>query len=415
MPINKYTKNGKEYFEVRYSQRSKKNPRVRVHKRYVGIETQVEAELLLQRAMREVPYALAQRESQGDTWRGLIESWNRFHETYPTGQYSESTRRDYIAKLLNWTEPLLNRPAVEITPGDCLQVFLWAHEQGASYKLRCDVKSAMNIVFKWAIDQRMIGKQVSPVYGLKVPKYSGEERGERMPLIKTREEMAFALEKARTENNPWYPLWFVGVHTGMRAGELNALRKEKIDLISREKAQEFDRGLDTGKIKPRDANYGHIFVHKAWNKHAGKNLQTKGQYWRVIPINRDLYWFLAEYLPKTNWGVDEEGERVFERMVELDRGNQAKVIKAFFKQHNLGEMTFHTMRAVWATQMLRSGVDSITVMKIGGWKDMDTMMIYVRLAGIDVAGATSGLDFKPAREEERKEVGNGNVVQLFKR
>lgn len=412
MAIKTYTEDGKELFEVTYSLRSKKNPRIRVQRRYIGIESEVEAQLAFQKAQREVPYLLAQKEARGDNWAGLIDCWNNFHEKYPTGQYSESTRRDYVAKLNKWTEPWLNRPAVEITTGDVLHALLWMHERGASYKLRCDVKSVIHIVFKWAIEQRMLEKQASPVYGLKVPKYSGEEQGEKMPLIKTREEMAIALEIARQEENPWYPIWFVATHTGMRAGELNALRKEKIDLVSREKALEFDRQLDSNKIKPKDANYGQIFVHKAWNKHASKNLQTKGQYWRVVPVNRALYWFLAENMAVTSWGKDEDGERVFERMTELDRGNQASVIKAFFEAHQLGEMTFHTMRAVWATQMLRSGVDPARVMKIGGWKDLETMMIYVRLAGIDVAGATGGLDFEAPRIA-KKEASNGNVVQLF--
>jgi len=32
------------------------------------------------------------------------------------------------------------------------------------------------------------------------------------------------------------------------------------------------------------------------------------------------------------------------------------------------------------------------VMAMGGWKDMDTMMIYMRKAGIDIKNATSCLD-----------------------
>ena len=31
-------------------------------------------------------------------------------------------------------------------------------------------------------------------------------------------------------------------------------------------------------------------------------------------------------------------------------------------------------------------------MSMGGWKDMDTMLIYMRKAGIDIRGSTSVLD-----------------------
>ena len=414
MSIKGYQKDGKEFFLVLYSQRSKKNPRVRVQRKYEAIESREEAEKIYKKAIQDVSYLVALKEAQGETWDGIIDAWDRFHEEYPTGKYSKSTRRDYVAKLKRWTEPWLKRPSSQITTGDALIVFKEAFEKGASYQLRKEVKITINVVFKWAIDQRLIpGKEVSPVHGLEVPAYTSEERGEKIPLIKTRDEMADALTIAKRESNPWYPTWFVAVHTGMRSGELNALRKEKIDLVSEDKAKELDRCLDLGKIKPRDADYGRIYVHKAWNKHAGKNLNTKGQYWRVIPINRSLYWFFVNNLPTTNWGKDEDGERVFERFQTWDRGNQAKIISTFFEQYQLGKMTFHTMRAVWATQMLRSGVDSATVMKIGGWKDMDTMMIYIRLAGIDVAGATGGLDFeKPV--EQANTVG-ANVVSLFRK
>ena len=37
-------------------------------------------------------------------------------------------------------------------------------------------------------------------------------------------------------------------------------------------------------------------------------------------------------------------------------------------------------------------------MKICGWKDMKTMQRYIRLAGVDEAGATEALSFIPTDE-----------------
>ena len=51
---------------------------------------------------------------------------------------------------------------------------------------------------------------------------------------------------------------------------------------------------------------------------------------------------------------------------------------------------------------------AVTVMKIGGWRDLKTMMKYIRLAGIEVDNATQSLQFVLAE-------GPGNqVVNLFK-
>lgn len=48
-------------------------------------------------------------------------------------------------------------------------------------------------------------------------------------------------------------------------------------------------------------------------------------------------------------------------------------------------------------------------MKICGWKDLKTMQRYIRLAGIEVKGATQGLKLLPERE------AMGRVIELYKK
>ena len=48
------------------------------------------------------------------------------------------------------------------------------------------------------------------------------------------------------------------------------------------------------------------------------------------------------------------------------------------------------------------GVEPIKVMKAGGWKDLKTMMIYVRKAGIDLKGMMDGFELhNPFREQAK--------------
>lgn len=46
-------------------------------------------------------------------------------------------------------------------------------------------------------------------------------------------------------------------------------------------------------------------------------------------------------------------------------------------------------------ELWRSGVEPVKVMKICGWKDLKTLAIYLRLAGVDEKGATEELSFLP--------------------
>ena len=58
----------------------------------------------------------------------------------------------------------------------------------------------------------------------------------------------------------------------------------------------------------------------------------------------------------------------------------------------LPAIRFHDLRASWATAMLGQGIEPAKVMHMGGWKDLKTMMIYMRKAGISIKGITDTLD-----------------------
>lgn len=85
-------------------------------------------------------------------------------------------------------------------------------------------------------------------------------------------------------------------------------------------------------------------------------------------------------------------------------GKQAQVLKHFCKSIGLPEIKFHTLRACFATQLIGSGVEPVKVMKICGWKDLKTLAIYLRLAGVEEKGVTEGLRILPNND--------GNVLSL---
>lgn len=58
-------------------------------------------------------------------------------------------------------------------------------------------------------------------------------------------------------------------------------------------------------------------------------------------------------------------------------------------------VVFHTLRACFATHLLSTGVESQRVMRMGGWSNLKTFQIYLRMSGVDVKGVAEGLDVLP--------------------
>ena len=86
------------------------------------------------------------------------------------------------------------------------------------------------------------------------------------------------------------------------------------------------------------------------------------------------------------------------RIKAWTNNDQAKHLQGFCEGIGIRPIVFHALRACFAVQMLQNGVPTVTVMAIGGWEDMKTMMVYVRMAGVDIHGATQNLKLLPPRD-----------------
>jgi hypothetical protein len=62
---------------------------------------------------------------------------------------------------------------------------------------------------------------------------------------------------------------------------------------------------------------------------------------------------------------------------------------------------------------LKRGVDVPSVMRVGGWKSLKTMMHYVRLSGVDDRGITDPLDYRSENPIESNKALMGAVGESF--
>ncbi len=414
---------GVKSFTVYVNLRSKPMPHVRFQKRVSGIRTQTEAMRVERTVVKELSMKIAHTEGHGFTWRMVVDQWASFVESplFMDRQYNPATITDYVSMMQTWTKEWLDRPAAEISRGDGREVLDRVLVQGRSKAFQKRVKNTVNMIFNWGIETKVIrGVTCSPVYGLRIV-----VKEERRPEILKLDEMRKLLSEARAINHEWYFVWAVALLTGMRNGELYALRWSDVDL---------DKGL--------------ITVQRSFNKRTGEFKSTKAGYWRTVPVSGELRGLLVEMLSagsgKTTitTPADETAatpvaattttsncsstsstsncsstsstsscggggkipisfhhEHNHRRSQELngfvlpriklwDQGQQARALKYFCRKIELSPIKFHTLRACFATQLISEGVEPIKVMKVCGWLDLKTMARYVRLAGIEESGIT---------------------------
>jgi integrase len=182
-----------------------------------------------------------------------------------------------------------------------------------------------------------------------------------------------------------------------RSGELLEIKRSDIELISREDAIKQDALPFTQR------RYGFLRIRRNWNARLKAVGPTKAGYWRTVPVSSEFYWFLVGDLKTAEMKPE---DYLLPHFSDWKSGNQAALLRGFCEANKLPSIRFHTLRACFATQLISSGVPATVVMKIAGWKDMKTMQRYIRMAGIDEAGATEALRFIPTDEAVMEHVVN---------
>ncbi len=373
MAVTQVINNGTISYSVYINLRSKLMPHVRLQKRIKGLKSKAEAIRKERNLLQDLSHKIAQHEGHGMTWRMIVNKWAGVvsEESYLDKTYNPATIKDYISMMHNWTKNWLDRPAIELTRGEGREVLNSVIEQGRTKAFQKRLKNTINMIYCWAIEERIIrGVHQSPVYGLKIIL-----KEEKRPEILKAEEIRLLLYESKTSSHEWYSIWAMALLTGMRNGELYALKWEDVDL---------DNLL--------------ITVQRSFNKRENNFKSTKAGYWRTVPISSELRSLILELKNIS------KSEFVLPRLIKWRKGYQAKILKSFCKSIGLPEIKFHTLRACFATQLIGSGIEPIKVMKICGWKDLKTMSYYLRLSGIDEKGATEGLNFLPKAE--------GNILSM---
>ena len=199
--------------------------------------------------------------------------------------------------------------------------------------------------------------------------------GHKAKKVLTEEQIDLFLSRAKEYDIQWYPHWCLALYTGMRNGELYALTWDKVSFESCQ-----------------------ILVDSSWNNKDGFKDAKSGDD-RIIQIAPRLMELLRELKLQSP-----ESDFVLPRISKWDKGDQARDLRMFLAGMGIPPIRFHDLRATWAILLLSKGAEPIKVMMMGGWKDLKTMQIYVRKAGVEVRGATDCLDLHSLSPQQEAQV-----------
>ena len=190
-------------------------------------------------------------------------------------------------------------------------------------------------------------------------------------------EAQLLLKEAKAIDHRFYSVWVLALFTGMRSGELFALKWTDIDMESRS-----------------------VHVSKSWSSKSGIK-STKNQKTRIVPMGDQLSGFLKRL--KLERGDD---EFVLPRLIEWQRGGAARVLGELCKAIGITKIRFHDLRATFITNLLTQGESLARVMAIVGHADIETTNRYLRKAGIELKGGTDKLGYTVLNEP------GGKVLQM---
>ncbi len=351
MAIKSYEENGKKLFEVYINGFDALGRRVQKRKR--ALESLRKAQAFEFEFKRE----LAQLKEEAVPYR-----WEEWFEECMKRMKLElmpSTVASYEAQIKKWIHPHWSKKEIkEISKSDVYELIFHKCEGFQTQYTRRNVLKMVKRIFQVAVEEGLLDR--NPCTGINV------KVSEVVQKVLTTTEVESFLKEAKDAHHRFYPIWVAALLTGMRSGELYALKWTDLDLDNRT-----------------------ISVSKSWSSKNGIS-PTKTRRARIVPISDDLLVFLKERrLQEGN-----VSEFVLPRLSEWEHGEQARVTREFCEGIGITSVKFHDLRATFITNLLARGESLAKVMSIVGHSELKTTNGYLRKAGVDVQGGTDKLGYR---------------------
>lgn len=363
MAIISYSKDGKKFFKVEIKVRDSLGKQIFRSKQ--GITSERKAEDVEFQLKKELEALVEKGPSL------FWPDWVKHCLDKMKTNSAYSTVYGYQKNLEKWTFKIWSQKSLKEISRSDVHSALYETASELSENARRNLLKQVKRILQMAFEEGYLDR--NPAQGMSV------KVSEIVKLVLTNQEAEILLQKAKDVGHPFYPIWVSALMTGMRSGELKALMWTDIDLEA--------KTISVTKQWTNKTGIEHIRIKKT---KTGKN--------RIVPISEEFVSFLKEWKLQS----DNANDFVLPQLTEWEHGDQAKVIKEFCLRVGITPIKFHDLRATFITNLLSRGVSLARVMAIVGHSEIKTTNVYLRLAGVDVKGATDELGYKLPQTSEAK-------------
>lgn len=336
------------------------------------IKSKAEAQRVYNEMAVEIRLAFQEQIPSGAVpYRELLQ---KFYQSLIDRDLSNATIENYRLCLDAHTGKLWGHRPIDSIKTDEIRQLIKVKLSDRSRSHQKSMLKFVRGVFNYAVEAGYLMKSPVPFMQFRV--------GDKFKPVLTEIQAGILLEKAKQFDHDWYPHWAMALYTGMRNEELYALTWDNVNFEARL-----------------------IYIRRVWTKKDGFKELTKSGHDRVVEIALPLVTLLKEQKLR-----NPDSPYVLPRIDGWTEGRQAEFLRVFLMGLNLPPISFHNLRATWATIMLSKGVEPVKVMKMGGWSSLKTLeKHYIRLSGVDIKGATDDLQLHDPSK------GEGQLIKMRER
>ncbi|MBP9708924.1 MAG: site-specific integrase [Oligoflexales bacterium] len=301
------------------------------------------------------------------TVRGFLEIFKERH----CAMKSAGTKRHYIQSLETHVFPYIgDKPMSEVDDDD---IRLWMKKlagKKVSAKSLCNHRRLVHLYFKcaciWKFQDQLGNRKPFIKYNPVTYTTNPLSIEEHEIVTWTDAEKRAFLSYVKDKDSLAYEVTCLALNTGLRRGEIAALRLEHINFEN--------------KV---------ITVKESFCYTSLQAKHTKSRRIRYIPMNDDVVSLLQEKRNSPSY------KTIFHRN-HIQKFSSR--LKYWCVKSGVTPIGIHGLRHTFATSLVRAGVDVKRVQVLLGHSDITTTMRYVHLVNLDLSGVTKCIEMGAVKE-----------------